>query len=469
MKVILVSLTSYRAEDEFIEVPIEREGGYPLGVPYIQSYLKSKNHDVDFLDLMLVPFDKSRQILINKIESFHPDVIGFSVLTVNHINTFRMMESIHALYPKIRIVLGGIHVTIMYEQIIKKYPYVIAVIGEGEITFSELLEDRPLSSINGIAFYSEGKVIKTENRELIKDLDILPFPEHSRLTPKHTMANIITSRGCPASCSFCVLNPHAKRIRRVRSAKNVVDEIESVLKKHPNITELYFLDDAFLMDSKRVIEICEGIINRKLNYVDYKCSARIKPFDKELIPYLEKANFKTLLFGLETANEAMLKSCHKSIRKQDVIDTMTILKNSKMSVYLFLIIGLPGETKDTIRETAEFIRKIQKIKYTMYYEDEFLPILSVYPGTEIYEIMKASGKITDDYWLTNNEVPFFTVEHSLEELTKLRNELARSIAFMPFSLPKLYDQRGTLIQVIDYVIQRYKTKPLALLKNILRG
>ncbi len=468
MKTILVSLTSYRTEDEFIEVPIEREGGYPVGVPYIQSYLKSKNHDVDFLDLILVPFDKSRQILINKIESFHPDVIGFSVLTGNHINTFRMMESIHALYPEIRIVLGGIHVTIMYEQIIKKYPYVITVIGEGEITFSELLEDRPLSSIKGIAFYLDGKVIKTENRELIKDLDILPFPSHSRLTPKHTMANIITSRGCTASCSFCVLNPNAKRVHRVRSAKNVVDEVEYVLKNHPNIKLIYFIDDAFLTNNKRAIEICNEIIKRKLNYVEYQCQARIKPFNKELIPYLEKANFKSLFFGLETANEDMLKSCHKSIRQQDVIDTMTVLKDSKMLISLFLMIGLPGETKDTILETAKFVQKIQKIKYIMYYEYQ-TPLLSVFPGTEIYEIMKLSGKIDDDFWLTNNTAPFYTVEHSLEGLNELRNELVKRIAFMPFSISKLYDQRSTLIQVVGYVIQHYKTKPLTLLKNIIKG
>lgn len=471
MKVILTTLTTYRTEDTFIESTFTGESGYPLGIMYIQSYLKSKNHDVDVLDFIQVPFDESKQKLMNTIESFHPEIIGFSVLTGNHINTFRMMESIHELYPNIKIVLGGIHVTIMYEQVIKKYPYVIAVIGEGEITFSELSEDIPLHSINGIAFFSEGNVIKTENREMINDLDILPFPSHSTLTSKSTFANIITSRGCPASCSFCVLNPNAKRVCRIRTVKNVVDEVESVLKNYPNIKRIYFIDDAFLTNNKRVIELCKEIINRKLNNIDYQCQARIKPFHKELIPSLEQANFKTLLFGMETANENMLKMCHKNIKQKDIINTMILLKKSKIRVGMFIIVGLPGETKDTIIETAKFIQKIQKIKYIMYnfnYKIEppsLPPILNIYPGTEVYETAKKSGKITDDYWLTNNSPPFYTVEHSLEELNEFRDELIKYIAFMPFSINKLKYQYYMIPSIAKYVLRYYKTHPLLLLRN----
>jgi len=467
MKVLLVTVTSVLPEEKFIKVSVDGEGGYPIGVPYIQSYLKSKNHEVEYIDLILFPYHENARILLDKINSFQPDVIGFSVLTGNHINTFNLMEIVHNKYPKIRIVVGGIHATILYEQIITKFQYAIVVIGEGEITFSELLEERPLSSIDGIAYFSNEQVIKTKNRELIYNLDILPFPEHARITSEHKMANMLTSRGCPQSCSFCALNPNAKRIRRVRSAKNVVDEVEYIIKKYPNINLIYFMDDALLVDSKRVIEICNEIIKRNLNHISYQCQARVKPFNKEVVPYLEKANFRDIYFGLETANESMLKRCHKSITQQDVTDVVTAMKDSKIKITLFLIIGLPGETLDTIKETASFIQKMQKIKYIMYFNGQ-PPLLSVFAGTEVYEIMKVNKKIDDNYWPINNMTPSFTAEHSIDELNKLKEELCNRISFMPLSLNRLIHQYHMIPYVIKYTLRYYSSNPISFLREFIK-
>lgn len=467
MKVMLISLTLFlsQAEKELIIKNDDLYKTYSVGMLYIQSYLESKKHEVKYLDFMLITFDnKNKEILTNEINSFRPEVIGFSMLSFHNITTFRMIEYVHETHPEIKIVVGGIHATIMYRQLIEKYPYIIVVIGEGEVTFNEILEDRPLSSIDGIAFYSDGKLIKTENRELIYDLDSLPFPHHP-MNPERKWSNIITSRGCTASCSFCSLNPNAKRIQRFRSAKNVVDEIE-IIAKNPNIKTIQFLDDAFLTNNNRVIEICEEIIKRGLNRIEFVCQARFKPFHKEMIPYLEKANFTSLMFGLETANENMLKACHKSIKQQDAINTITLLKDSRILYYPFLIVGLPGETRDTIIETAKFVQRLQKIKYMMYYDEKNPGTLMVYPGTEVYEIMKAAGKITDDYWLTNSVAPFFTVEHSVDELMELRKLLVDHIVFMPLSLTKLYYQKSMLLSIFKYAIKRYKTKPLTLMKTV---
>ena len=445
---------------------------YPLELAYIRAYLESKNHEVNHIEFNLtffdqLKFDEFKKKLSVKIDLFNPDVIGFSITTGNHIDTYNIIEHVYKNYPKLKIIISGEHVTVMYEQIIKKYPHVIAVIGEGEITFSELLEDRPLNSIDGIAFFSEGKVIKTKNRELIKDLDTLPFPVYT-MSPKRTMATIITSRGCPFSCSFCFRNQNAKKIQRFRSANNIADEIELVIKKNPNIKNIYFYDDAFLTNNKRVIEICNEIIKRKLTHIKFQCNARFKPFHKELVPYLETANFTLLLFGLESGNKTILNTCHKSIKQQDIIDTITTLKNSNICVATFLIVGLPGETKETIIETAKFIQKLQKIKYIMYYDYNPAILLS-YPGTEIYETMKLSGKISDKYWLINNEIPFYTVEHSNEELIELRKLLVKHIAFMPLSLTKIYHQKHMLISILKYTINHYKTKPILLIKTIIKG
>lgn len=462
MRIILTALSGlekFDSSDHYNDV-------YPLGLLYIQSYLESKNHEVKYLNFWFSTFEDSKKDIIDEINIFHPDVIGFSFLTDTRSNTFKMIEYVHDRYPEVKIVIGGIHVTVMYEQILRKYPYVIAIIGEGEITFGELLDDRPLGSIKGVAFCLNGTVVKTDNRELC-DLDSLPFPKH-HIHPKQTQVNIMTSRGCPSACSFCVLNPNVKRIQRFRSAKNVVDEIEVIVNKYEHIKSVYFIDDAFLTNNKRAIEICNEIIKRGLNKIEFSCQARFKPFHKEIIPYLECANFKLIAFGLETANEPMLKRCHKSITQQDAIDVITMLKDSNIIVNVYLLVGLPGETRETIIETVNFFHTLQKIKYIMHY-DSNPGILVTYPGTEVYEMMKSSGKITDDYWLTDNSTPVYSMEHSLEELTEFRNYLAKRTAFMPPSLTKLYYQIDFIIPIFKYAIKHYKAKPLTLFKIIFRS
>lgn len=461
MRIILTSLSHLEKFDSYNHY----NDVYPLGLLYIQSYLESKNHEVKYHNFWFTPFEESKKILINEINKFHPDIIGFSFLTDTRVNTFKMIEYIHEMYPKLSIVVGGIHVTIMYEQILKKYPYLIAVIGEGEITFGELLDNRPLHTIKGIAFNWDGEIVKTENRELC-ELDSLPFPKH-QIHSKQTQINIMTSRGCPSACSFCVLNPNVKRIQRFRSATNVVDEIEAIINEHRQIKSVYFIDDTFLTNNSRVVEICNEIIKRGLNKIEFSCQARFKPFHKKLIPYLEHANFKLIAFGLETANEPMLKRCHKSITQEDAVVAIEALRYSDIIINVYLLVGLPGETQETIIETVNFFHRLQKIKYIMHY-DSNPGILVTYPGTEVYDMMKSAGKISDDYWLTDKSTPVYSVEHSFEELTEFRDYIAKRTAFMPMSLKKIWYQRDFLISILKYVVKQYKTRPLVLLKNIIK-
>lgn len=427
------------------------ESFYALGLPYIHAYLESKGHNVVHINHPILDFDKSKDIIENKILTFSPDYIGFSMVTQNRVNTYRMIEYIHEIYPKIKIIIGGIHVTIMYEQLIEKYPYVIAVIGEGEITFDEIMNTNNLYNVKGIAFYDKG-VIKTENRELIDNLDILPFPKHP-VQDNRTLAIVLSSRGCTYSCSFCVLNPHSKRIQRMRSVKNVVDEIEYLIKFYPKLKSIFFADDAFMLNNDRVIEICKEIIKRKINHIAYFCSSRFKPFKEEMLPYLKEAGFRSLMFGLESANENLLKKCHKNIKIQDAIDTITLLKDSKIILHIFLIVGLPGETKETVLETAHFIQKIQKIKYIAFY-NHGPTIISVYPGTEIYELMKNSGNITDGYWLSDGTTPAYTLDYSVDELIELKHVLIDRIVFNPLSWKKIYYQTPMLFYIVKFCIEQ---------------
>ena len=433
---------------------------YPLGLAYLTSYLESKNMKVRLLDLNYVGYDEGLNEIEDKIKKFSPDVIGLQLLCANRVSSDKVIEYIHQKYPKIKILIGGIYPTIMYKQLIRKYPFLIAVLGEGEITFEELMKELNKTKINlrkidGIAFWDDklNDVGRTKPREVIKDLDILPFPKHELfLKGKRTSACLLTSRGCPMMCSYCCLNPECKRMVRFRSVKNVVDEIEYLVKTFPKLIEIWIHDDSFFIDNQRVIKICDEIIKRKIK-TKFLCSGRMKPLCMEMIKKLEEAGFRIVMLGIESGNDEILMKAHKGINQKDIMRAFKLFAKSKITLKTFMIVGLPGETKETITETAKFIQKLQKIKYVSY--GNFANILMVYPGTEVYEIAKTKGMIDDSFWLSDKEVPLYTAENSLRTLREFGEILVNHTSYYRLRTWEGFKCQYKMIPyVIKYVIEK---------------
>lgn len=434
MKVILVSSP---IEKEARNKTIAYNSNYPLGLAYIHAFLEHNGHTVHTLFLNDHPFSDCKTIVFDHLKANMPDVVGFNIITQNRISSFRLIRMIHKMYPRMHILIGGIHTTVMYKQILRRFPYLIAVLGEGEMTAKELLEKiqyrRSIRNVKGIAYISKRKVIKTKDRELIQDLDILPFPKHDVFfTEKRTIASMITSRGCPFHCSFCVLNVITKSYPRKRSVQNVIQEIEYLIAKYPHMETIWFNDDQFFLINSRVIEFCKEIVKRKIKR-NFICSGRFKPVSKEMVVWLEKAGFIQVLFGLESGSPKIRELCHKNITDDDVIKTVTLFKNTKILLIAFLIVGLYGETDDTINETISFVQKMQRIKY--FYFDN-IGILIIYPGTEIYDTAKKAHAISDSYWLTEKQTPFFTVEHNKQKLLSYQSFVRDGISLKRFFTPR---------------------------------
>lgn len=436
---------------------------YPLGIAFLHSSLESNGHLVKSLFLNSYGYDDCFKIVTETVQSFKPDIVGFQMLTSNRVSAYYLMEHIHKNHPDIKIIIGGIHATIMFRQLMKKFPYAIAILGEGEITFAELAEkmfqpNADLNEIDGIAFYKNGSLVTTKTRKLIENLDTLPFPKHDIFfeDEKRTSVCLLTTRGCPFSCSFCCLDVISRKKVRKRSIANIIAEIEWLLSKYPRITDIWIHDDTFFIDNERVIEFCDEIIKRKLK-VAFTCSGRMKPLSEMMIKKLEQANFKKVLLGLESGDEGILKTSHKMITQADVINAFTLFSKSKISILAFLIVGLPGENMKTILETARLIKNVQKIKY-VYYND--VSVLAVYPGTEIYEIAKKNGMIDDNYWLTDKPNPIFTVEHSEEKLLYFKRILLNHI-----SLDRFFTPAGFIAQ---FFMTPYIVKYLIANKNIVK-
>ena len=398
---------------------------YPLGLIYLYSILEKKGYDINMLFCNNISKEVYFQKLGEEIINNTPDVVCINILTMSRVSAFRTIEFIEEYHPDIKVIIGGVHSCIAYEQILKKYSNLIAIIGEGEITLPLLLENinnkSKWKNIKGLAYMKKEKLIITEDRELIEDLDTLPIPKHEYFFKEgnRTHAYLISSRGCPFKCSFCCLHTISKRRYRKRSIENIIREIDYLMLKFPQIKTVEFSDDTLLLDLERSKKLMKAIIKKEYN-VRFRCSARFKPFDLELAKLMEQAGFHTVLFGLETGSEELLKSIHKMITKEDVIKTWEIMAQTTIKPVPFFIVGFPGETQETINESIEFLRRLKKIKHFWYYD---IGLLNVYPNTEVYEIMKEKGKINDNYWMNEHSSQMYTVEHSYEQLLEFKNQV----------------------------------------------
>lgn len=430
---------------------------YPLGLGYLHSVLEEAGHEVETMFLNGVPHEVCLRSLVEKIEAFRPQVLGISIISDSRVSSFRTAEHVHAHYPDIKIVLGGVHVSTMYEQIARRFPYSTLALGEAEITLRELVHafetNSDIRAVKGIAYCQDGKVIQTQQRELIEDLDTLPPPKHAAFfNEKRHSAQVLTSRGCPFACTFCVLDSFSRRKVRFRSAQRVVDEIEQILRDFPQVKLMQILDDQFFADNDRVIEICEEIVRRNIR-CEFHCAGRMKPLSWKMIVALERAGFSTVHLGLESGSKSVLKRSKKGITPDDAIRAMELFADSSIRINILLIVGLPGESLGTIIESGQLIQRLLKIKYHLY--SHRIQTIFVYPGSELHEMCKSAGALNDDFWLTEEDVPYYTLEHSFEELTLMREILLTYISPVRLITPGgLAVQRHMLSEIIAASFQR---------------
>lgn len=433
---------------------------YPLGLAYIQSYMEHNREGKDeFVNLFLncVPPEQCFKTLAKQLRTFKPDVLGISIMTHSRLSAFQIVRYCHKHYPDVKIVIGGMHVSVMWPQLIEEFPYLVACRGEGERTFHDLIcaweKGESIETINGIAYRENGKNVVTPEAKLIDDLDELPFPKHSLFVDENKrLANLLTSRGCPYKCNFCVLDALSRRKVRFRTGENIADEVEQLLSDYPNIQTIWIHDDAFMINKDRTLDFCEAIIRRGIK-TQFIASARFRPINEEVVHKMKEAGFVQVLFGLETGADPVLKGIKKGISKDDVRYGQKLFSRVGIKATAFLIAGLPGETDDTIQETIDFIHEIQSINY-LFYDD--IGMAMIYPGTEMYDIAKATGKIDDSYWLSNKGIPYYTTEfggeHSYDKLVEFKETIREAIAlkYLFESDEGFLQQRKLIPEIIRY-------------------
>ncbi len=410
MKIILIN-----PPREVLQVP-----DYPpLGLAYISAAVRQDGHDVKILDAASWSWQK----LANEVKNQLPDIVGITCWTIERGQAFKAASIVKKVAPNCRIIMGGPHATAFPKYMFLQAPVDYVVLGEGEETIRELLsvieKSGDLSLVKGIAFKKYDGIVVTDRREMIKDINEIPFINHLEFDyntynglpeTKRKSAAIMTSRGCPFRCTYCSSSIYWARKYRTRSIENVIIEIEDLYYNH-GIRALLIFDDNMLIARKHCIEFCKALIEKKLDLV-WVAEGSVK-VDSEMLQWMKLAGCYRIDFGVESGSPIILKNINKPFSVDDTRNAFKLCKEVGIQPNAYLIFGSPGETKETINATISLIRDIQP-ELT-----DGRPGVWILPDTEIYELSKRKGVINDEIWLKTDDTLYYTAEHSEEELYSL--------------------------------------------------
>jgi len=371
----------------------------PLSLAYIGAVLKKAKYFVKIIDM------NAEEVSIQKFREISDkyDVIGFTATTPTFKAAEKLCEFVKKNSKKTTI-LGGIHATISPDSCIKSKNIDFVVRGEGEETILELIREingkKQYKKVKGISYKIKNKIIHNSNRTLIKNIDEIPFPARELFKQKKysypdslksPVMPIMTSRGCPYECTYCCTKLIFTRSVRFRSAKNVVDEIEELLKKY-GVKEIHIWDDNFTINKRRVFEIKEELKKRKINLkFAFPNGLRVDQVDEERLKYLKEMGVYSMAFGVESGNQTILNNVKKGATLEQVKKTYALAKKIGLETWGFFMLGLYGETEETIKDTINFAKEIDP-------DIAKFHILKPFPGTEIFEQLKEDNLITEfDY------------------------------------------------------------------------
>lgn len=331
------------------------------------------------------------QEIKEKIKDFNPDIVGISMFTGAYKSAKIVAKLAKEINPEIKIAVGGPHPTLApAETLLKNLEFDYAIRGEGEFAFLELAQGIPLEQIRGLSYRENNSVVHNQEREFISDLDTLPFPARDLFLDGRKsidLSNIATGRGCPYACKFCASPKLWKRKARLRSPDNVLLELEELVNKY-NQKSISFVDDTFTLVRKRTVEICEKIIDKKLN-ITWRCDTRADRLDEELIILMKKAGCVCIKIGVESGSERMLKWMQKFETKDQIRKAVKLVKKHGISLTTYFMAGFPTETNEDLRSTIDFAKELESDYYS-------LGIVSPYYGTDIYFMLKEEGKLKNE-------------------------------------------------------------------------
>ena len=372
----------------------------PLGLLYLASPLEKKGHKITVIDFIAEQYsDKKLKEEVSKV-----DVVGITITSQVASSVKKIIDLIKNFYPKKIVIIGGPHCTIQEQEVLNEMNADISVVGDGERAIVDIVDalngNSDLSNIHGIFYREKGKIKSGLPSIEIDDLDLLDFPNRNLIKHysygKETITGItyfargntttiMTSRGCPFNCKFCVSKSIFKKCR-FRSAENVVKELEEISKDYESV---FVVDDNFLMDKKKTHKIMDLLIEKNLDLDIWISGVRITDADEELFKKMKKAGVKSLEFGIESGNQEVLDYYNKKITLKQVEKSVKLSKKIGFLTVGNFIIGSPIETDKHINDSISFAKKIN-LDFAFFYGFSFLK------GSELWEDAYKLGKIKEN-------------------------------------------------------------------------
>ncbi len=408
----------------FVNPPLSHEerygvrhkaGGWtpPTGLAYLAAVVRQKGVDVEIIDAAALGL--SHEEAAEKILSAKPKYVGLTAVTIAINNAARVAELLKKSDPSITTIIGGAHFTALPKDTLERFScFDVGVFGEGEATIGELLDsleqNQDLSGVKGIFYRKDGKIIQTEQRPVIRNLDELPKPAWDLLPnlathyspPAHTVKNfpaalLVLSRGCPGRCKFCDRSVFGNYCR-AHSARYAVNLIKELNSKY-GIREFQIRDDNFLAYRKRLIEFCDLLKQEKLG-VTWSCAGRVDMITPEILKLMKDAGCWQIWYGVESGSQEVLDFIGKNITLDQIRQAVGWTKEAGISPCGFFMLGLPKETKEDIEKTIRFSQELPI--------DEFhITFFTPFPGSEFYRTAKQYGEFDDDWKKMNCWLPIF--------------------------------------------------------------
>ncbi|CAK8714335.1 Radical SAM domain protein [Candidatus Electrothrix laxa] len=420
---------------------------YPMWLAYAAGYTEAGGHEIDLIDAPAA--DLSEDVVIGRIKKFGSRLVVVETSTpsiYNDVNfSVKLKEKLAEEGKDIFLVLVGTHVSALPDESLGLNTSVDAVAqGEFDTTVRELADalekGQELGAVTGLWLRNGDEIVHTGERAPLSDIDQLPFVSsvYKRfLDPHHyfnpnalfPMVTITTSRGCPHRCFFCVYPQTMMGHRlRNRSVDNVVDELEYIIADFPEIKAIFFEDDTFPANKKRCIAICEEMIRRNIK-ISWTANARVD-LDLETMLVMKKAGCRCLCVGFESGNQQLLDTMKKGITLEQSRVFMEEARKAGILIHGCFMVGLPGETRETMQETLNLAISLQPDAIQVY------PVM-VYPGTEAYAWYKQKNLIiSKDFsqWLTPSGLHNTVIqgeEISAEELVRFCDQARKKFYLRP--------------------------------------
>jgi len=378
-----------------------------LGLGYIKSYLM-KYSNVDNLNVEILKYN-----VLDILQKDQPDLIGISSVTQDYSNAIKFAYKIKEKGIKSIIILGGIHISNLPESLDSVFD--VGVVREGEETIAELLEfisqyglDKSrLKKIRGLVFYDEnGNLTLTDRRELIKDLDRLPFP-YRKETGKKTFIHMLTSRGCPFKCTYCSSTSFWGKQIRFFSPEYVVEEmIELII--HHKVKHISIWDDLFTVNTKRLSEIVQLIKKKEkyFNRITFGVTTRGNRVNDDVCKLLKEMNVKRVALGIESGSDHMLKRLNRGMTVEQNRKAIELLQKYDLNVHGGFIIGSPDETMEDLKATYDFI-------LTSKLDSGGAGLATPYPNTEFWHYAHQRGLVNKN--INFSKLPLITNFSNLKE------------------------------------------------------